>query len=405
MEGKLNEQQPIEQAGFRRDYSVLDHIHSVRQIIEKYREYQLVYYLAFVDNSKPFDSLIYANIWEALREQGIEQKYIILIRNVYKNNSACIQLEKKGDPFKIQKGVRQGDPLSPKLFSAVLEMTFKSFKWQNLGLNIDGRTLTHLRFADDIVLFTKTPDDLVRMLNELASESRKIRLKLNPEKTKVMTNGNKSSIKVDDSEIDYVDEYIYLGQLISPQDNINKEIERRVANSWKRYWGLREVIKDKTHIATKSKLFNICILPVLMYGSQTWAITKNITNRIAICQQSMERSMLGVKKRDRLRNINIRKKTKVQDASLKIKRLKWKWSGHMIRGNDKCSKIITQWYPRDAKRKRGKPQKRWDHDIRQVAGKTWSRVARERSKWSRLEEAFANWQTDLQKVKKHQICE
>ncbi|GBP75023.1 Putative uncharacterized transposon-derived protein F52C9.6 [Eumeta japonica] len=154
-------------------------------------------------------------------------------------------------------------------------MTFKSFEWQNLGLNIDGRTLTHLRFADDIVLFAKTPDDLVRMLNELASESRKIGLKLNPKKTKVMTNGNKSSIKVGDSEIDYVDEYIYLGQLISPQDNINKEIERRVANSWKRYWGLREVMKDKNlHIATKSKLFNICILPVLMYGSQTWAITK-----------------------------------------------------------------------------------------------------------------------------------
>ncbi|GBP19570.1 Putative uncharacterized transposon-derived protein F52C9.6 [Eumeta japonica] len=290
-----------------------------------------------------------------------------------KNSSACIQLEKKGDPFKIQKGVRQGDRLSPKLFSAVLEMTFKSFEWQNLGLNIDSRTLTHLRFADDIVLFAKTPDGLVRMLNELASESRKIGLKLNPEKTKVMTNGNKSSIKVGDSEIDYVDEYIYLGQLISPQDNINKEIKRRVANNWKRYWGLRNVMKDKNlNIATKSKLFIICILPVLIYGSQTWAITKNITNRITICQRSMERSILGVKKRDRLRNINIRKKTKVQDASLKIKRLKWKWSGHMIRGKDKWSKIITMVPKRWQKEKR-KTTKRWDDDIRQVAGKTWSR--------------------------------
>ncbi|GBP88125.1 hypothetical protein EVAR_63933_1 [Eumeta japonica] len=50
----------------------------------------------------------------------------------------------------------------------------------------------------------------------------------------------------------------------------------------------------------------------------------------------------------------------------------------MIRGKDKWSKIITQWYPRDGKRKRGRPQKRWDDDIRQVAGKTWRRVARER---------------------------
>lgn len=404
MEGKLDEQQPIEQAGFRRNYSVLDHIHAVRQIIEKYTEYQLIYYLAFVDYTKAFDSLIHANIWEALREQGIEQKYIRLIRNVYKNSSACIQLEKKGDSFKIQKGVRQGDPLSPKLFSSVLEMIFRSLDWENLGLNIDGRTLTHLRFADDIVLFAKTPGDLNRMLNELASESEKVGLKLNPEKTKVMTNGTKSSINVGKSEITYVEEYIYLGQLISPKDNINKEIKRRIANSWKRYWDLREIMKDKNlHIGTKGKLFNVCILPILMYGSQTWALTKNITNRIAICQRAMERSMIGVKRKDKIRNTNIRKNTKTQDVTLKIKRLKWKWAGHMVRGKEKWSKITTHWYPREGKRKRGRQQKRWDDDIRQVAGITWSRVARERSEWSRLEEAFANWQTDLQRVNKHQI--
>ncbi|GBP07182.1 Retrovirus-related Pol polyprotein from type-2 retrotransposable element R2DM; Endonuclease [Eumeta japonica] len=237
IERKLDEQQPIEQAGFRRDYSVLDHIHAVRQIIEKYEEYQLIYYIAFVDYSKAFDSLVHTNIWEALKEQGIEQKYIRLIRNVYKTSSACIQLEKIGDSFEIQKGVRQGDPpLSPKLFSAVLEMVFRRLEWENLGLNIDGSTLTHLRFADDIVLFAKTPEDLNIMLNDLASESAKVGLQLNPEKTKVMTNGNKSSINVGESQISYVEDYIYLGQLISPKDNINKEIERRIANSWKRYW-------------------------------------------------------------------------------------------------------------------------------------------------------------------------
>ncbi|GBP18411.1 hypothetical protein EVAR_14806_1 [Eumeta japonica] len=101
IERKLDEQQPIEQAGFRRDYSVLDHIHAVRQIIEKDEEYQLVYYIAFVDYSKAFDSLVHTNIWEALKEQGIEQKYIRLIRNVYKTSSACIQLENIGDSFEI----------------------------------------------------------------------------------------------------------------------------------------------------------------------------------------------------------------------------------------------------------------------------------------------------------------
>ena len=56
-----------------------------------------------------------------------------------------------------------------------------------MGLKIDRHTPTHLRFADELLLFTKkkTPEDLNRMLNELAFEIEKVGLKLNPEKTKV----------------------------------------------------------------------------------------------------------------------------------------------------------------------------------------------------------------------------
>ncbi|GBP92006.1 Putative uncharacterized transposon-derived protein F52C9.6 [Eumeta japonica] len=148
--------------------------------------------------------------------------------------------------FQIQKGVRQGDPLSPALFLAVLENIFRKIEWRDLGININGRSITHLRFADDIVLFAKTPDDLGKMINDLASESAKFGLKLNPEKTKIMTNGKKDPVTVEQTQISYVDEYIYLGQLISPEDNINKEVERRIAKGWKKYWGAKEIMKDKT---------------------------------------------------------------------------------------------------------------------------------------------------------------
>ncbi|GBP50359.1 hypothetical protein EVAR_32604_1 [Eumeta japonica] len=47
----------------------------------------------------------------------------------------------------------------------------------------------------------------------------------------------------------------------------------------------------------------------------------------------------------------------------------------MIRGHDKWNKKVTRWYPREGKRKRGRPQKRWDDDIRRVAGAMWNRVA------------------------------
>lgn len=406
IERTLDEHQPIEQAGFRKDYSVIDHIHVVRQVVEKYSEYQLKYYISFIDYSKAFDSLLHKNIWEALVEQGIEHKYIRLIRNVYSNSTARIQLEKKSQPFKVGKGVRQGDPLSPKLFSAVLESIFRKLTWENFGINVDGTSLTHLRFADDIVLFAKSPEEITKMIEELAIESERVGLKLNPEKTRMMTNGEKTEIKIGNTEVNYTDEYIYLGQLITHKEPMREEVNRRIANSWRRYWSLKEAMKDKQlHNNIKGKLFNTCILPVLMYGCQSWTLTREMTNRLATCQHDIERSMLNVKRSDRLKNSVIRKKTRTIDVVQKIKRLKWRWAGHTIRGHDKWSKKVTMWYPREGKRKRGRPQKRWDDDIREVAGVMWNRVALERTEWKRLEEAFADWQTDLQKIKKQQILE
>ncbi|GBP28950.1 hypothetical protein EVAR_83849_1 [Eumeta japonica] len=54
-------------------------------------------------------------------------------------------------------------------------------------------------------------------------------------------------------------------------------------------------------------------------------------------------------------------------------------------------------------KERGRPQRRWDDDIRQVAGTTWGRVAIERREWRRLEEAFATWQTDIQNMNKRNM--
>lgn len=75
--------------------------------------------------------------------------------------------------------------------------------------------LTHLRFADDIVIMAETPEVLEHMLNTLNNESKKIGLYMNLSKTKVMTNGIQSPIKLLETNIEYVSEYIYLGRIIS----------------------------------------------------------------------------------------------------------------------------------------------------------------------------------------------
>lgn len=125
----LYKTRPMEQAGFRKHFSTTDHIHTVKQIIEKYKEYNRHLYIAFIDYTKVFDSISHEATWESLENQGIPIPYLNVIKTIYSNNKTKIQLEGLGETFKIKRGVRQGDSLSPKLSSAILQSIFRKIEW------------------------------------------------------------------------------------------------------------------------------------------------------------------------------------------------------------------------------------------------------------------------------------
>jgi len=70
------------------------------------------------------------------------------------------------------KGVRQGDPLSSVLFNCALEEVFINLKWEGKGVNVNGAWISNLRFADDIVLITKSKEELAEMTRELKDKSK-----------------------------------------------------------------------------------------------------------------------------------------------------------------------------------------------------------------------------------------
>ena len=394
----LDENQPKEQAGFRSKFSTVDHIHVVRQVLQKYKEYNKEYYLGFVDFNKAFDTIDHSSIWKALESQGVQAKYIRILEKIYLGSRAKVKLERTGEEFPIERGVRQGDPISPKLFSAVLEMVFRNLRWDEIGLNINGVKLNHLRFADDIILFSETPDSLEHMLQQLSDESAKVGLAINTSKTNVMTNSVKIDIKINhgQTEIKYANEYIYLGQLLSTEDTMQKEIDRRITSSWKRFWSLSEVFKDKDMpIKEKRRVFNTCVLPCLSYGCQTWALNDKQIKKIKVCQNGMERSVIGVKRKDKVKLQSIKSKTKFENIHTTYKRLKWRWTGHMLRERiEKWTRLITEWYPRDSRRSKGRPATRWEDDFKKIVGPEWTRVAKNKIKWKALEEAFVEGQAE-----------
>lgn len=387
---KIDNAQTIEQAGFRSGFSTIDHIHTLGQVTSKYKEFNKPLYVAFIDYSKAFDSINHNAIWNALQLSKIDQKYINIIKFIYANSTSKVKLETRGEEVKIERGVRQGDPISPKLFIAVLENIFKNLNWHHKGIEMDGRYLSHLQFADDIVLLTEKPEELQEMICSLDQESHKIGLEMNINKTRIMTNSYEKPIKLNGKPLEYVQKYIYLGKQISFSNSNEEEIERRINITWKKFWSLKEILKGDYSVNLKRIVIDTCLLPCLLYGSQTWIYTNKTKHKIQTTQRAIERSILNIKKIHKVRSDFIRQKTKVTDALTHALKLKWKWAGHISRLTDSRWTIhTTKWKGPKGKRKVGRPYRRWTDDIIQVAGKDWITKGKERESWKKMEEAFA----------------
>ena len=144
----LDESQPNEQAGFRRGFSTADHLQSVNQITKKSREFALAFYLAFVDYNTAIGSVEHPAVLQAMNKQGIRQKFIRIFEKLYSKSTVKVKTERTGPSFKLGSGV----------------------------------------IYDDIVLFSPDPKNLQEILLKLDDHSKSVRLSINRNKTKIMSN-------------------------------------------------------------------------------------------------------------------------------------------------------------------------------------------------------------------------
>ena len=181
--------------------------------------------------------------------------------------------------------------------------------------------------------------------------------------------------------------------------NCKKRKDRRTSKSslehlWKK---IKKILQDKDIPQNlKKKIFDQCILTTLTYGCQTWKMTKGNIRLIRTAQRKMERRMLNIKQSDRIRCSDIREQTKVIDVIRYITKQKAKWAGHIAKmDNNRWTKITTDWTPRDRKRSKGRPQRRWRDDIEECFGNTWSRTAKERPVWRKQTEGYIQQWMDI----------
>ncbi|KAK6757996.1 hypothetical protein RB195_015677 [Necator americanus] len=270
IEKVLDEGQQCEQAGFRKGFSRINHIHTVSKLIEVSREYKMPLCLTFIDLKKAFDSVETEAVEEALDNQGVPTQFI------------------------------KGDTISPKIFTATLENAMRKLKWDDMGVKVDGRQLHHLRFADEIVLITPNISQAERMLTDFDEICGCIGL----QKKTFMRNGwvSDALFTINGTNISESTSYVYLGRKLNMKSDLTPELDRRRRAVWGAYKSIEDVVKKTRNTQLQAHLFNTTVLPALTYASGSWAFCKQEENAVSVIERAIERVMLGVSRFTQVRD-------------------------------------------------------------------------------------------------------
>ena len=145
-------------------------------------EFQKNIYFFFIDYAKAFDCVDHNKLWKILKEMGLSDHLICLLRNLYAGKEATIRTGLgTTDWFQIGKGIRQGCILSTCLFNfhAKYIMRNAGLEEAQAGIKIAGRNINNLRYADDTTLMAESEEELKSLLMKVKEESEKVGLKPN----------------------------------------------------------------------------------------------------------------------------------------------------------------------------------------------------------------------------------
>ena len=228
-----------EQAGFRAGRSTTEQIFNLRILCEKYLQHRQNLYYVFIDFKKAFDRVWHEALWATMRKYNINASIIRAIENLYdKAQSAVLFNGSTGEWFRTTVGVRQGCLLSPTFFNIFLErIRCEALDDHEGSVSIGGRLNANFRFADDNVVNAEEEEEEEEkagvLIDRLDRTTTRYKMEIGPDKTKVMTNnpnGFQREIKIKGQSLEEVENFKYLGAIISNEGS-KPEILSRIAQT------------------------------------------------------------------------------------------------------------------------------------------------------------------------------
>ena len=278
------------QAGFRKSHSTLDHVYSLKCLIDIFMEKKCKLYVAFVDYKKAFDSISRSALWHKLQKEHIDGKVLHVIRNMYNQVKSCVFMnDNMSDYFGSSRGVRQGENLSPLLFSLYLNDLEQFLEEReclplNIRLTNDNSDLKSmlklfvLLYADDTVMMSDSRQQLQKALDVLSIYCLKWKLDVNVDKTKIVIFHKRKcreKFKFNGNDVEVVDSFRYLGIEFSRTGNFAKGKKYAFDKAQRALFALLKTSREKnlpTDILLD--LYQKMVVPVMLYGCEIWGHEK-----------------------------------------------------------------------------------------------------------------------------------
>ena len=399
------------QNGFRPNRGTREHILATRRIIEEVITYHLPLVITFIDFSKAFDSLLRSKLPEVLASYGIPKKLIKAIMSLYTNTRATV-LTPEGltKEFLTNLGILQGDVLAPFIFIIVLDFILKmAIADGSLGMTLHPCTanipteikITDCAFADDIAAFSNSIRDNTRLCQNIADIASQYGLLINMKKTKFMTfnlkdytnttvipakkgerkphfmSGNQMCLN--GTDIEEVADFKYLGAYIrtTAQDmHVRKGMAWQALNSMTKCW------KSNLSRRTKVRLFKATVESVLLYGCETWTMSKALNCVIDGFYTRLLRKVFGISWKSHTTNLELYGDMPKISSIIRERRLRF--AGHIHRHDDQLAHDLLFWSPLHGKRHRGRPNLSYKDVLYTDTGMTLDElklVMMDRKKW------------------------
>ena len=426
-----------EQYGFRRGQGCSDAVHVLRMVIEKSAEWGEDLWIAALDVEKAFDRVHHSALFDALLEAGVEWEAISSLKRLYAGTRAYVNLWTGVDSraFDIERGVRQGDTLSPLLFNLVMNRVLDDVLpvWRkrgcgtNVGMTLQGQRLTHCAFADDMTLISRSWLSMKRMMAKVRASFAKYGLTLHPAKCKVQTNRVEhfprgSTVVKNGFAVEILPEgasLTVLGTHLNLDDPTKYEITNRIAAGWRMFWAMSKLLMNrKISINRWMRVLDSTVGSCVLWCTESWTPRTEEMQKLESARRSMLRKILGLKRgsdedwiqwlqRCTRKALSIADQVGVRSWVSSHLRRKWFWAGHLARRGletwllrttawrDSCWQSMAGEVASRPLRPTRRRWMKWEDVLRRystaIGGPQWMTAAAAKTVWNNEADKFLEW--------------